>query len=87
MQMASRELIKHMLFRWDHTPDVIIVNIHLSISDRFRVDKNYSNTTYNTTYSDVRFVRLTNACSLTNVIELFSIRLKYSFILESSNIE
>jgi hypothetical protein len=46
----------------------------------------YYNTTYNITYSDSIRGRFSNAFSLTNAIGLFSMRLKYNFILESSNI-
>ena len=74
---------KAHVLRWGHITGVII---KLSLLVRLRVGAHYYNTTYTITYSDGSCDRFTNAFSLTNAIRLFSMRLKYNFTLESSNI-
>ena len=75
MKVLPIEQASHRLCRRDHVSGVFI---KLSIYVRFHADTHYYTITYNTTYSDVSFGRLTNAFSLTNDILLFIRSLKYN---------
>ena len=75
MKVLPIEQASHRLCRRDHVTGVFL---KLSIYVRFHADTHYYTITYNTTYSDVSFGRLTNAFSLTNDILLFIRSLKYS---------
>jgi hypothetical protein len=80
--IIKRSAKAHVMSMRSHNGVIIM----LSLLVRLRVDIHCYNTTYNTTYSDDSCGRFTNAFSLTNDIGFCSMRLKYNFTLESSNI-